>query len=114
MLHVSFNEDTPENTGCQGDGGDNEICRGTEVLGIASAKGSCADREERKTDGSDYGCGHYGRNDFFPVFGEKSEDSFKDTADQNGTDYGRIAELSADCGENGDEGEADAHDNREL
>ena len=80
----------------------------------AAAERTGTDREERKANrGHDRGRDD-GRDDFLPIFGKKTEDTFKATADKNGTDDRRITVIGTDGGKNSDKGEADAHYNRKL
>ena len=93
----------------QGDGSDDQILRGTEIIGITAAEGPCSDRKQRKTDSGDDGGGHDGLDVFHQMPGKQAQCPFHDSADQYGSQHGGVSLLRGNGAQNRDECEAYTH-----
>lgn len=98
----------------KGDGTQNQVLGGTEVVCISAAKGPGAHCEKGKSDSCNHRGSHHWGNDSAPVFGQKSQGSFKDTAYEHGSHHSGITVVGCNGAEDGDESKADAHDNGKL
>ena len=107
---VALGAHTEKDTTEERHGTHNPVLGGAEVSGAeAAGERVGTDRKQGETDGDNHGRGDGRGDDFDPVLGEKTEQAFHDTADNDRGHHRAVAFGGGDADGDRQEGETDAH-----